>query len=192
MKSKRAQSEVISTILIILLVLVAIIIVWQVVQTIMDNSKIDAENKKLCLGSQLSILKATAGNGTCIYLAGGGCAAYNLTKLLDGTNCPAATAECIITGGPLPSSNPTFPGYAPGYVTVTREASTSGNEDTVNVALYVNNVKNPSSTTTGLAIYGRVSIAVTGLNVSDEVKVAPLLSNNNLCPATDTEKVKAP
>ena len=64
MNSKKAQSEIITTVLIILLVLAAIIIVWQVVQTTLKNTEKGIDYNKLCLGSQLSIVKAVANSSS--------------------------------------------------------------------------------------------------------------------------------
>lgn len=193
MFSKRAQSEVITTILIILLVLAAIIIVWQVVKGTMDTTEKDIANKKLCLGSQLSIVKAVAGNGTCNHNPlppGVQNPACNVTVPLNNNPCqnsvPGLPAGCVdIVGTVYPNPVPLS-----GQVIVTREPST-GNEDTVKARVFVDDTA--SNVDSGnLAIYGKVPIPVTGLKVGASVKVAALLNNGNLCPATDTVTAKSP
>lgn len=59
MISKRGQSEIITTVLIILLVLAAIVIVWQVVQGTLRQGQTDIDKKKECLGLDIVIVKAT-------------------------------------------------------------------------------------------------------------------------------------
>ena len=141
MNSKKAQSEIITTVLIILLVLAAIIIVWQVVQSTIGGTSAGINHNKLCLGSQLTIVKAIANTST-----------------------------------------------SSGNVTITREAS-SGNDDNVTARLYVNNEQSPADSKP-LAVYGRVVMTV-NLTVGDDVKVAPVLSDNFLCTASPSVKATA-
>jgi len=195
-KSKRSQSEVISVILIILLVLVAVIIVWQVVQNIMNNSNSDIANKNKCIASQLSIVKATAGNGTCPYTdkaGAGSCTISMKTVTLRGSPCsdtPPDIVNCNSLVAPLPYPTPTGVGSAPGQVIVSR-GDASGNDDTVTARLFVNDLQNPS-TGSPLGIYGKTSISVPGLNVSDQVKVAAILNGSGyICAPSDNVKVTA-
>jgi hypothetical protein len=60
MISKRAQSQIITTVLIILLVLAAIVIVWQVVQTVVNRGAEDVEGGMDCIGLEMAITKVDA------------------------------------------------------------------------------------------------------------------------------------
>ena len=175
-----AISSIIISIFILLL-----IFGWQFAQYYISQPK-PRPLTHVCLDLQLSIVKATAGNGTCRYAAGGACVAYTLTKVLDGLFCPTPKEGCTLIDGPYPTPDAT----KPGYVTVTRD-SVSGNENPVNVALFVNYMRNPSTTNNSLANHESALISIIGLNVSDEIKVAPLV-NNKPCPITDTELTKSP
>lgn len=64
MKLKKAQSELITTVLIILLVLAAIVIVWQVVMGVLNQGKKGVESQSECLGFSIAVtvINATTGN----------------------------------------------------------------------------------------------------------------------------------
>jgi len=59
MKNKRAQSEVITTVLIILLVIAAVFIVYTAVRGMVTSSTGTAENKAKCIGLTLSVTGVT-------------------------------------------------------------------------------------------------------------------------------------
>jgi len=99
MNSKKAQSEIITTVLIILLVLAAIIIVWQVVQTTIGKTKTGIDDNSLCLGSQLTIVKAVA-NSSLTSLG-------NITVSRDpssSTNDANVTARIFVDGAQIPQT----------------------------------------------------------------------------------------
>jgi|SRR3989338_7093742 len=58
MSLKKAQGEIITTVLIILLVLAAIVIVWQVVQSSVSRGGEQAKGQTSCIGMNYVILKA--------------------------------------------------------------------------------------------------------------------------------------
>lgn len=53
---KKAQGEIITTVLIILLVLAAIVIVWQVVNTTVSKGSQEAEGAASCIGLQVEVV----------------------------------------------------------------------------------------------------------------------------------------
>jgi hypothetical protein len=57
--NKKAQSQIITTVLIILLVLASIVIVWQVVQGTVRGGAEQVESQSACLGMNLVIVSAT-------------------------------------------------------------------------------------------------------------------------------------
>ena len=190
MYSKKAQSEIITTVLIILLVLAAIIIVWQVVNSTIGDASKGIDHNKLCLGSSITIVKATAGTGNCTYPLGDAprnvAGSNRLVKTLDGQPCP--------TTSPLPGCGALAAGIQPvlnteGQVIVSRDAST-GNDGNVTTKVFLDNVQIPDSGN-ALGLYGRDTIYIKGLNVSQEIKIAPILSDEFLCPATSTTQVVA-
>ena len=99
MNSKKAQSEIITTVLIILLVLAAIIIVWQVVQTTIGKTKTGIDDNSLCLGSQLTIVKAVANSSVGSW--------GNVTVSRDpssSTNDANVTAKIFVNGAQIPQT----------------------------------------------------------------------------------------
>lgn len=59
MKNKKAQGEIITTVLIILLVLAAIVIVWQVVQSTVNKGAKQVESQSGCLGVGVEVTKTS-------------------------------------------------------------------------------------------------------------------------------------
>ncbi len=59
--NKKSQAQIISTILIILLVLAAIVIVWQVVQGTIKSGAEEIETQTGCIGLNIDITKITTG-----------------------------------------------------------------------------------------------------------------------------------
>jgi hypothetical protein len=196
MNSKKAQSEIITTVLIILLVLAAIIIVWQVVQTTIGNTKTGIDHNKLCLGSQLTITKAVAATGTCPYTDKNGVGSCT-TALKTVTRTLSDNGICPVTPTDTVNCNPVAAGTAiatpvGGQVIITRDA-TSGNDDTVTAKIYVDDAQYPTtSVPANLTAYSRAVFTVTDLNVTQNVKVAAVLSDDYLCTATPNFKVVTP
>jgi hypothetical protein len=58
--SKKAQSQIITTVLIILLVLASIVVVWQIVQGTVRRGLEESETKAACIGVNLEIISAVA------------------------------------------------------------------------------------------------------------------------------------
>jgi hypothetical protein len=58
--NKKAQSQIITTVLIILLVLASIVIVWQVVQGTVRGGAEQVESQSACLGMNLVVVSADA------------------------------------------------------------------------------------------------------------------------------------
>ncbi len=71
--NKKAQAQIITTVLIILLVLAAIVIVWQVVQSTIESGAETIEGTAACIGIDLEIVLAnfTSGEVTVTRLSGG-------------------------------------------------------------------------------------------------------------------------
>ena len=100
-KQKRAQAEIIVTILIILLVLAAIVIVWQVVQGTVNRAGGQAQTAADCLNTQLSIGSASyiAGNIVSVVLNKGnanGAVSPSGMRLLVLDNTGAQMAGCSV------------------------------------------------------------------------------------------------
>ena len=60
--SKKAQSQIITTVLIILLVLASIVVVWQIVQGTVRRGIEESEAKAACIGVNLEIISAVGGS----------------------------------------------------------------------------------------------------------------------------------
>ncbi|MBU3913403.1 MAG: hypothetical protein KKB21_02680 [Nanoarchaeota archaeon] len=89
MKNKRAQSEVITTVLIILLVLAAVFIVYTAVRNMVQGGTTQATEKQKCLEIGLNIVSVnkTSGNVTITRLSGGADGdVTDVTILVDGTS----------------------------------------------------------------------------------------------------------
>jgi len=71
--NKKAQAQIITTVLIILLVLAAIVIVWQVVQSTIESGAETIEGTAACIGIDLEIVSAdiTLNETTVTRLSGG-------------------------------------------------------------------------------------------------------------------------
>jgi len=63
-KAKHAQAQIITTVLIILLVLAAIVIVWQVVQSTIESGADPIEGTASCIGIDLEIVSISLANGS--------------------------------------------------------------------------------------------------------------------------------
>lgn len=188
MNSKRGQSEIITTVLIILLVLAAIVIVWQVVQGTLNQGKKDIGSKKDCLGLDVVVVKAVAAKGTCSYAAPApaGCTANNI--VIGGTasnaNCPTNTT-CNTAATWTQSSS--------GSILIRREGTsvTKG----VKTQLLINDKLNAShAAATDVALdtaYQTDSYTVDNLLVDTAVQITPILADNTACGLTDKFKVTA-
>ena len=64
MKNKKAQSQIITTVLIILLVLASIVIVWQAYKGLVQRGTEEVESKAGCIGLDLNIAEVTCSAGT--------------------------------------------------------------------------------------------------------------------------------
>jgi len=83
MYNKKAQGEIITTVLIILLVLAAVVIVWQVVKSTVTEGTSTIGEKADCLDVNFKILKATTSEIT-IRREAGGPETINAVVLIDG------------------------------------------------------------------------------------------------------------
>lgn len=137
MNSKKAQSEIITTVLIILLVLAAIIIVWQVVQSTIKTTQKNIDYNKLCLGSQLSIVKAVASNAS----ASG---SIIVTRDPASGNDNNVTARVFVNGAQNPAISDSLGVYGKTTITVN---SSVGDEVKVAPVLDVDNYLCPSTST---------------------------------------------
>jgi hypothetical protein len=71
MKNKKGLSTIVTTLIIILLVLVAIGIIWSVVKGLLDSSKDDISNSQKCLDIEITVSKlsnVTAGTSNALTL----------------------------------------------------------------------------------------------------------------------------
>ena len=105
MKNKRAQSEVITTVLIILLVLAAVFIVYTAVRNMVQGSTDTATDKAKCIGLAVKVNSATAATKTVQVQrdAGGDEAKVTPVILVAGA---VVTATCTPTTiGALETSN---------------------------------------------------------------------------------------
>jgi len=64
MKNKKGLSTIVTTLIIILLVLVAIGIIWSVVKGLLDDSKDDISNSQQCLDIEVTVSKLSPANAT--------------------------------------------------------------------------------------------------------------------------------
>jgi hypothetical protein len=64
MKNKKGLSTIVTTLIIILLVLVAIGIIWSVVKGLLDDSKDDISNSQKCLDIEIEVSKLNTTNAT--------------------------------------------------------------------------------------------------------------------------------
>jgi hypothetical protein len=103
---KKAQGEIITTVLIILLVLAAIVIVWQVVNSAVRSGGEQVESQSSCLGISMEITNAEVGNSWIIIRRGPGSSDLNITGFkvfVKGNN----VNETTITMSPLMTNNVT-------------------------------------------------------------------------------------
>lgn len=100
MKSKKAQSELITTVLIILLVLAAIVIVWQVVMGVLNKGKSSVESQSECLGFSIAVTvtNATGGNVSIVPSKDiSGARVYAGGVILNETNVTIAAMSSYVT-----------------------------------------------------------------------------------------------
>ncbi len=126
LKERRAQAQVITTILIILLVLAVIIIVWQVVTKTVETGGKTLEEQSKCLGVSLDIteIDSDANTVSITRRPGGTSEDVGVRILVGGTNQEFATTG-EETLGPAESAVYTIDGSI-------------GGEDEVEVAAVVN------------------------------------------------------
>lgn len=95
MFNKKAQGEVITTVLIILLVLAAIVIVWQVVQSTVKSGAEQIEKQTDCIGINLDIEKATneTANNTIVRRNVGGPEKIKIYVFREGQNKVLGTSD---------------------------------------------------------------------------------------------------
>lgn len=99
--NRKAQAEVITTVLIILLVLAAIVIVWQVVSGTIQKGGSQIEAQSSCIGVTMEVTKAVAGATTVTVRRGQGDSKIKVTGckvFVDGTK---QTNGCTGTLNPL-------------------------------------------------------------------------------------------
>lgn len=93
---KKAQAQIITTILIILLVLAAIVIVWQVVQSTIESGAETIEGTAACIGIDLEIVLANStSNETRVTRMSGGAmnAVADIRFLVAGTSLTGTTSS---------------------------------------------------------------------------------------------------
>lgn len=179
MKSKRGQSEIITTVLIILLVLAAIVIVWQVVQGTLNAGKEDINKKRDCLGLDIVVVSAVASKGSCAAGTGMpvGCVFSNLVM---GTACPT-NATCTVAGAWSETSG------KEGSILIRREGTSTAKG--VKTQLLINDKLNASSNVVLDTSYLTDIYTVSNLTVDANVQITPLLSDGTACGLTEKFKV---
>jgi hypothetical protein len=106
---KKAQGEIITTVLIILLVLAAIVIVWQVVNSTVRSGGEQVQSQSSCLGVSMEITNAEVGNGWAIIRRGPGSSDTKVTGykvFVKGSDANSTTSGQDIK--PLDTVNVTF------------------------------------------------------------------------------------
>jgi hypothetical protein len=104
--NKKAQGEVITTVLIILLVLAAIVIVWQVVNSTITKGSEQVESQTGCIGINIETSSKVGGNLNRDFVAkrsaqGGTFTASSLAVLVDGVRKTVTTDYTLV-----PATNP--------------------------------------------------------------------------------------
>ncbi len=197
MKSKRGQSEIITTVLIILLVLAAIVIVWQVVQGTIGAGTKEINKKKDCLGLDIVIMKAVASKGTCAYTepaaagvqcevtVGGGVLPSPVTSVTVGTPCPTPIVKA---GGSCDSA---WTETTSGQVLIRREGTSTakGIKTQLLIGDKINASHNAASDAPLDTAYATDTYTVSGLAVGAEVQITPLLTDNTACGLTQKYSV---
>ena len=102
--NKKAQGEIITTVLIILLVLAAIVIVWQVVNSTITKGSEQVQSQTGCIGINIETTPKIDGLPNLVFVAkrsaqGGTFTASNLVVLVDGVRL--ATGYTLV-----PTTNP--------------------------------------------------------------------------------------
>lgn len=113
--NKKAQAQIITTVLIILLVLAAIVIVWQVVQSTIESGAETIEGTAACIGIDLEIVSAnsTANSVTVTRLSGGDKGAVGDIRFL-AAGSSVTTVTNPSTGSDLePLETKTWTGFSP-------------------------------------------------------------------------------
>jgi hypothetical protein len=83
--NKKAQAQIITTVLIILLVLAAIVIVWQVISTTIESGSENIEGTSQCIAISLEIDEAVAA-GVTVKRGAGGSGDIGVKVILDGAS----------------------------------------------------------------------------------------------------------
>ncbi|MFA6022613.1 MAG: archaellin/type IV pilin N-terminal domain-containing protein [Candidatus Pacearchaeota archaeon] len=105
LNNKRGISDVITTVLMILLVIAAIVILWAVVQRFVTQGTSTVAGTGECLTTTLTVTSATNTSGLTVRVTRGGDFSGNLTELrffVDGTNVPMTGTK------PMPGETMTF------------------------------------------------------------------------------------
>jgi len=106
--NKKGVSQIVTTILIILLVLAAIVIVWQAVKSTVESGAGEITGKTECIGVELDITNVVADTTTntltvsVTRLSGGADTAADVILLVDGTSKSSSTTTKL---GQLESEN---------------------------------------------------------------------------------------
>lgn len=167
--SKKGVSDIIATVLIILLVLAAIVIVWQAIRPLISTplpSNVD------CLTLSLSIQKLIESTGNCDSCT-------DTTK----NGAGKKKSECTGTLCAWTETTPTT-----GSVLVKREAG-AGSLKKIKV---LSNGKSAQDYATTIGELETVDIPQS-INDKDTISVAPIVGDSNvLCPTSDTEEAPYP
>ena len=110
---RKAQAEVITTVLIILLVLAAIVIVWQVVRGTISNSSNQISAQSNCINANMEITNANAGSSNVTVRRGQGTTDVVVTGYKLFRNGAQVGADKLPVGGLTPLATDTFTGIAP-------------------------------------------------------------------------------
>jgi hypothetical protein len=98
MRSKKAQGELITTVLIILVIIAAVSIVAGVIFTLLNKGKSTIESSSACWGVSLEVVSATPESGNCTYT--GTCGVLSNVPKGRGTNnasnCPPTNGACTL------------------------------------------------------------------------------------------------
>tara|TARA_Y100000034_G_C6888197_1_gene408129 strand:- start:73 stop:501 length:429 start_codon:yes stop_codon:yes gene_type:complete len=101
---KKAQSQIITTVLIILLVLAGIVIVWQVVNSTVQSGADQIEAQSGCLGFEMGITNVTATTDTVTLRPNKDIAGYRV--YVDGSLVVDAGSTAVTSHGTTTSTDP--------------------------------------------------------------------------------------
>jgi len=93
--NKKAQAQIITTVLIILLVLAAIVIVWQVVQSTIESGAETIEGTAACIGIDLEVVSADATTDE-----------VTVTRLSGGDTGAVGDIRFLVAGSAVSPTNP--------------------------------------------------------------------------------------